>query len=298
MGVWSWRKSLEEFVPESNHDNVVTKQGLRERINLCVFCLALADLVVVSVTFFLSVEQVTPRLCRPFQFLHQVFCLTGFTWVSMFLSAVIAAERCFCVISPLRAQRMLSTRTLAVVITSISLLLLTGMLAIAGPKHTEACVFDPQTNTTSLIVYVTEYYEKNKKILDLFDVFLYAIALPSIFLVTIIVTTIITATKLRSALKWRQRSSSASESLPTGSSENHKMALTRMLIVTSVLFVVCLSPMLIVQVTMFLVPELRYGGRFHNLMTILWSIISVFRCVNSSLNFSSIIGWGLGFVRL
>ena len=75
----------------------------------------------------------------------------------MFLSVVIASERCFCVVSPLRAQRMLSTRTMAVFIVTTSAVLLAGMLVIAGPKHTMACVFDPKTNATSQIVYVTEY---------------------------------------------------------------------------------------------------------------------------------------------
>ena len=134
------------------------------------------------------------------------------------------------------------------------------------------------------------YYQKNKEILDLFDVFLYATALPTVFLVTIIVTTSITAVKLRSALAWRQRSSSSASDTPsTGTNDSHKEsreeALTKMLVATSVVFVLCLSPMLLVQITMFLVPELKYGGRYHNLMSVLWSVISVFRCFNSSLNF-------------
>ena len=83
--------------------------------------------------------------------------LTGFIWVSMFLSVVIASERCFCVVSPLRAQRLLGAGTMGAWVIAISLVLLAGMLVIAGPKHTVACSFDPLTNTTSQIVYVTKY---------------------------------------------------------------------------------------------------------------------------------------------
>lgn len=36
---------------------VFYKHGLRERINLCLFALALADLIVVTVLFLLSAEQ-------------------------------------------------------------------------------------------------------------------------------------------------------------------------------------------------------------------------------------------------
>ncbi|KAL8589823.1 hypothetical protein ACOMHN_020826 [Nucella lapillus] len=260
---------------------VFYRQGLRERINLCVFCLSLADLVVVSVTFCLAVEKTYRSLVGSINFFIRYFLgLTGFTWVSMFLSAVIAAERCFCVVSPLRAQRMLSTRTLAVVITSISLLLMTGMLTIAGPKHTEACVFNLQTNTTSFIFYVTEYYIENKKILDILDIFVFATALVPLFVITVIITTIITAVKLRSALEWRQKSST-----PHTSSESHMVAITRMLVATSVLFVTCTSPILIVQMAIFYVHKLESGGRYHNLRTLLWNVIDLLRCVNSSLNF-------------
>ncbi|KAL8589839.1 hypothetical protein ACOMHN_020842 [Nucella lapillus] len=203
----------------------------------------------------------------------------------MFLSAVIAAERCFCVVSPLRAQHMLSTRTLAVIITFISLLLLTGMLVIVGPKHTEACVFDPQTNTTSLILYVTDYYKENKKILDNFDIFVYALTLPSVFLAIVIVTTIITTAKLRSALRWRQQSSSASGVQTSSTSETQMVALTWMLVATSVLFVLCTSPVLFVQMSIFFVKELTAGGKYHILWTLSWSLISLFRCINCSLNF-------------
>ncbi|XP_076442730.1 galanin receptor 2a-like [Babylonia areolata] len=265
---------------------VFYKQGLRERINLCIFCLALVDLIVLSVTFFLLAEKVYRLFVGPSNFFIRYFVgLTSFTWVSMFLSAVIAAERCFCVVSPLRAQRMLSTRTLAVIITTISLLLLAGMMAIAGPKHTEACLFDPQTNRTSLIIYVTEYYLKNKKTLDIIDTFVYATALPATIFLIIIVTTIVTAIKLQSAVNWRQQSSSASGIQPTGSSDKHMVVLTRMLIATSVLFIVCTFPTLVFQVTIFLVPELMNAGRYRNLRDVFWNVIMMFRCVNSSLNF-------------
>ena len=120
--------------------------------------------------------------------------------------------------------------------------------------------------------------------------FLYATALPAIFLVISVVTTAVTANKLRSAVKWRQQvtssTSTATQNTPAGDSkEIREIALTKMLIATSVLFVICMTPMLLVQLAMFLVPELRYGGLYHNLTAVVWSVISVFRCVNSSLNF-------------
>ncbi|XP_070180293.1 galanin receptor 2a-like [Littorina saxatilis] len=300
----------ESFVPQDNPDNLISKQvdfwlttvnsagvipllsvvgvpgnvlsaavfytqGLRERINLCVFSLALVDIVVLIVTLCLSVEQVYRAFVGP-----SSFFITYFT-------AAISTERCVCVVSPLRAQRMLPGWTLRGVLLLASTVLLTGMLVIAGPKHTIVCVYDPLTNVTSDIVYVTQYYKDNKKVLDILDVFIYATALPFIFLVVIVVTTSVTAVKLRSAARWRQQSSSAQPGAPSAAEhrDSREVALTKMLIATSVLFIVCLCPMLLVQVAMFLVPELKFGGRYHNMTSVLWSVISVFRCANSSFNF-------------
>ena len=62
-------------------------------------------------------------------------------------------------------------------------------------------------------------------------------------------------------------------------------ALTKMLVATSILFIVCLVPILMVQIATFLVKDLNYDGRYHNLTSVLWQCINTFRCLNSSLNF-------------
>ena len=64
-----------------------------------------------------------------------------------------------------------------------------------------------------------------------------------------------------------------------------EVALTRMLMATSVLFVLCLAPTLLVQLATFLVSELRYNGRYHNLVVVLWALVSLCKVLNSSLNF-------------
>ncbi|XP_076441500.1 uncharacterized protein LOC143280656 [Babylonia areolata] len=270
---------------------VFWRQGLRDRINLVLFTLSLADLLVLLSNFCLTAEKVYRDLVGFSGFFITYFPgLTGVTWVSQFLSAVIASERCFCVVSPFHAQKFFKTSTMAAVIFSTSAVLLAGMLAIAGPKHTAVCMFDPLTNTTKDIVYVTDYYLDNKEILDLFDVFLYATTLPALFLVVVAVTTAVTAIKLRQALAWRQETAGTGTAASQDKDNKASMltkeaALTRMLIATSVLFIVCLVPILLVQIATFLVPDLNYDGRYHNLTSVLWQCINSFRCLNSALNF-------------
>ncbi|PVD19267.1 hypothetical protein C0Q70_19753 [Pomacea canaliculata] len=130
--------------------------------------------------------------------------LTGFDRASQFLSAVIASERCFCVVSPFHAKRLLKTSTMAAIIVVCCLILVGGMCAIAGPKHTVIEVLNPATNTTIDKFYFTRYYLDNKDILDFFDIYLYATCLPAIFLLVITVTTVVTVISLRSAVFRRQ----------------------------------------------------------------------------------------------
>ena len=52
---------------------VFYRLGLRERINLCVFCLAVVDLLVLTVTFLLTMEQVYRDFIGPASFFIQYF---------------------------------------------------------------------------------------------------------------------------------------------------------------------------------------------------------------------------------
>ncbi|PVD26178.1 hypothetical protein C0Q70_13847 [Pomacea canaliculata] len=129
---------------------VFCKLGLRERINVCVFALGLVDLATITFTFFLSAEWAYRSLTglELNIFIQYFVGPTGFLWASMFVSATIACERCFCVVSPFKAQRYIKTSTTAVVITVATVVLAGGMCAIAGPKHKAVMVYDPVTNTS------------------------------------------------------------------------------------------------------------------------------------------------------
>nr|KAG5688573.1 hypothetical protein BaRGS_002788 [Batillaria attramentaria] len=69
---------------------VFYKQGLRDRMNLCLFVLALVDTVVVNFSFLVFGMRATSG------------CIT----------MVIAVERCVCVVFPLRANSIMRTRTM------------------------------------------------------------------------------------------------------------------------------------------------------------------------------------------
>ncbi|PVD26179.1 hypothetical protein C0Q70_13848 [Pomacea canaliculata] len=137
---------------------VFYKLGLRERINLCVFALALVDLATITFTVFIAVEAALRDLLEvELNFFIQYFIgPLGFQYASMFVSTTIACERCFCVVSPFKAQRYIKTSTTAVIITVVTVVIVGAMCAFDGPTQKAVTVYDPVSNTTKSVVYYTE----------------------------------------------------------------------------------------------------------------------------------------------
>ena len=127
------------------------------------------------------------------------------------------------------------------------------------------------------------FYRDNKIAIDILLRLVYSTTLTTLFFTTIAVTTIITAIRLRRVVQWRQRStSSASVSM---TSRVKEIALTKTLVVTSVLFIVCLAPTVMVQIASFVEPEFYFTGRYYNLAYLLTNVMLFFRVSNSSFNF-------------
>nr|KAG5701711.1 hypothetical protein BaRGS_004313 [Batillaria attramentaria] len=82
--------------------------GLKERINLCVFSLSFIDMVYMTQAFLRHCDKLywlfrdllgheTPSIAiaEKFVFENKLIGLTGFSWASQYLSAIIACERMF-----------------------------------------------------------------------------------------------------------------------------------------------------------------------------------------------------------
>ena len=87
----------------------------------------------------------------------------GFTWVSQVMSAIIASERCFCVVSPLRSQTVLSTRTMVVIIVVV-FVVVTGLYFVVSLRYRMVCVYNPTTDTYFKMIDGGEFYYEYKVI--------------------------------------------------------------------------------------------------------------------------------------
>ena len=94
---------------------------------------------------------------------HNLLGFYGFTWVSQIMSAIIASERCFCVVSPLRSQSVLSTRTMAVIIVFVYIVVL-GLYFVVALRYRLVCVYDPTTDMYFKMLVWGEVYHKHKVI--------------------------------------------------------------------------------------------------------------------------------------
>ena len=127
------------------------------------------------------------------------------------------------------------------------------------------------------------FYRDNKIAMDILLRLVYSTILTMLFFTTIAVTTIITAIRLRRVVQWRQRSTSSVYGSVTTSIK--EIALTKTLVATSVLFIVCLAPTVMVQIASFAEPEFYFTGRYYNLAYLLSNVVLFFRALNSSFNF-------------
>ena len=92
---------------------------------------------------------------------HNLVGFFGLSWVSPIMSAIIASERCFCVVSPLRSQSVLSTRTMAVIIVVVYVVVL-GLYFLVAFRYRMMCVYDPTTDMYFKVVDGGEFYYKHK----------------------------------------------------------------------------------------------------------------------------------------
>ena len=127
------------------------------------------------------------------------------------------------------------------------------------------------------------FYRDNKIAMDVLFRLVYSTILTTLFFITIAVTTIITAVRLRQVVQWRQMSTSSVSGSMTSSVK--EITLTKTLVATSVLFIVCLAPTIMFQIASFVEPEFYFTGRYYNLAYLLSNVMLFFRASNSSFNF-------------
>ena len=148
---------------------VFFKQGLKERINMCLFSLALVDLVYLSSIFVFYAERIYTQFTdgerygpvHQYMVYNHVIVLFGFGYVHLVLVAIVSIERCICVLFPMRAQRCIPTKALAFVIVFSILAFVCLRLAVVF-QYEITCFYEMSTQRMSWKASVNKYYFRNK----------------------------------------------------------------------------------------------------------------------------------------
>ena len=191
---------------------------------------------------------------------------------------VIAVERCVCVTLPLKAATLVKTRTIAVIIVSIVLSL--QVVCLLYPLELSiGTMEDPNTGKITLFLTTTEFRSQYILLYNIVENTLIMIVVPFTTFTVVTVATAITVVQLKRAIAWRHGSSSSS------SSDAREVALVKMLVVVSLIYIITAAPNVVLGLTRLLVPEFLHTRKYANIFLASHLMYLVLAQANSSVNF-------------
>ena len=264
---------------------VFYRQGLRDRMNLCLFSLALVDMLFI-VFFYLVcsyciIGQLQPEVEEWWKYFARKYfhgLFVGFLASSGCLTMVIGVERCVCVTLPLKAATLVKTRTIAVIIVSIVLLIQT-MCLLYPLELSIGTMEDPNTGKITLFLTTTEFRSQYILLYNIVENTLIMIVIPYTTFTVVTVATAITVVQLKRAIAWRHGSSTSS------SSDVREVALVKMLVVVSLIYIITAAPNVVLGLTRLLVPDFLHTRKYANIFLASHLFYLVLAQANSSVNF-------------
>ena len=264
---------------------VFYRQGLRDRMNLCLFSLALADMLFVTFFYvicsFCLVGQLRPELEEWWKYFARKYftgLFRGFLYTSGLLTMLIAVERCVCVTLPLKAATLVKTRTIAVIIVSI-VLAIQGVCLLYPLEISIGTKEDPDTGRITLFLTTTEFHSQHKVLYNVMQNTFLMIVIPFTTFTVVTIATAVTVVQLKRAIAWRHGSSSSS------SSDVREVALVKMLVVVSLIYIISSAPNVALGLTKLMVRDFLPSGKYANIFLASHFMSLVLAQVNSSVNF-------------
>ncbi|XP_025101695.1 uncharacterized protein LOC112568577 [Pomacea canaliculata] len=263
---------------------VFWRQGLGDRMNVCLLALSLVDLclllvsVVFTVGYYLEqIDSVNYSGLYAFLLAFLYGVNQGFRSASGCITMVIAVERCLCVQFPLKAANLLSSYIMIVIMVCIVCFTQLGFFTAPA-----ASVMVEVTNGSSkFVTTLSEFYINNQVLCDILEGIVMMSVLPlTTFLVTCL-STCLTVVKLRAAMTWRGQVSSSSSDKGQG----QQMALTKMLVVVSCVYILTTIPWVIFYMAVLMVEDFSSQGQYNNVYWTSAVIANHLAYINSSISF-------------
>ncbi|KAK0056194.1 growth hormone secretagogue receptor type 1 [Biomphalaria pfeifferi] len=262
---------------------VFCRQGLNSTVNISFTGVAVSDLCsLVTLLWFnvcvnpLFVNSDVPMAPSEVQHLTGGFPHACFARITCWITVYITAERCLCIVSPLKIKQIITTKRATSIIVGIYIIMIASLL----PEY------------TTMYIGWRQYSEKNRSIIGLIRTkendkvsgltfLLYAIYILVSFFAVIFFTTILVV-KLKQKTKWREESTFDDKQSNTISNRDKKTI--RMVIMIAAVLIVCYLPSVLLSAAGFIVPGFFVVGQYSNVFFVTWSFAFVLDSINSSVN--------------
>lgn len=263
---------------------VFHRQGLRDRMNFCLFYLSLVDIgwliftvpfSIVPIFIYLSLFGLTDEhyftIC-----LYTIGVAYAFRAISGCYNMVIAIERCVCVMFPLHATSLIRTRTMGIILAFIAVILQVGFLSL--PFRYQVARAEGDGNFWHL--GLSPVGEKYRLLLDFIFLQFLGVILPLATFIIVSLATLITVLKLRLAVKWRQRTSSNGSD-----NQRQQMALTKTLVLVSCVYIVTTTPFAASKIFSLLFVDFALAGPYARAYDMVMHVANCASVVNTCVNF-------------
>ncbi|XP_025080461.1 uncharacterized protein LOC112555905 [Pomacea canaliculata] len=262
---------------------VFWRQGLGDRMNVCLLALSLVDLCLLLVSMVFSVVyylgQVDPvKYGGLYDLLLASFtgvCL-GFRSASGCITMVIAIERCLCVLFPLKAASLISSFNMAVIMVCIVCLNHLAFLVVPAKFK----VVRVNNSSSETAISLSDFYINAGLFVDILENIVMMSVLPLTTFVVTCLSTCLTVVKLRAAMTWRGQTSSSNEK-----GQGRHTTLTKMLVIVSCVYILTTIPWVVFFVAMLVVDGFSSRGRYYNFYWASAQIAIYLSYMNCSLGF-------------
>jgi hypothetical protein len=199
-----------------------------------------------------------------------------FARITCATTALITAERCFCLIFPLHIKSVITPKRTTIIIIGIYIATWLTTVPTYATSYL-AWVLHPDSNTTLLV----QAYRNNHDVAS--QVLYFSHGLFSFLgFLTVLIFTLVLIYNLGKKSQWRHMAIADQEKAKSMSRRDR--GTINMVVVIASILVVCYTPAVLLCMTTFLNPEFLFIGRLSNVYHSCWSFGHLFETINSSVN--------------
>lgn len=257
-------------------------QGLKDRINVCLFCLSLSDLCYLLCGLVMYPGGSLLTLCNKAlgdeyqtKFIGTLFGVgVGFQTTSHLIGVIIAVDRCLCVVAPFKSLTMMKTRVMTIIIV------------VAVVVFQAVCVLIPLSHQPRLVLVggadywmhiETEFGNSNRILFRIVAYAFLGFVFPVFCLLLMTISSIITVSRLRVAITWRKTTSYSCSS--------QQEALTVMLVTISIFHIVAMTPSVAVKLSLWFIADIFYSDTYFDLLKTFGAVGNALSFMNTCPNF-------------